>query len=37
MYNPKGPNGPSFSAYITYNKEKDASLAILVIYIYKYK
>ena len=30
IYNPKGPNGPSLSAYITYSNEKDASVAILV-------
>jgi hypothetical protein len=29
-YNPNGPNGPSYSAYVTFNNERDASLAIYV-------
>ncbi|EGR34417.1 RNA recognition motif protein, putative [Ichthyophthirius multifiliis] len=30
-YNPQGPNGPSYSAYITFQSEKEASMAILGI------
>ena len=29
-FNPKGPNGPTYSAYITYSSDQEASLAILV-------
>jgi CCR4-NOT transcription complex subunit 4 len=30
-YNPFGRNGPSYSAYVTYQKEEEAALAILAI------
>lgn len=29
-FNPRGINGPTFSAYITFTNDKDASVAILV-------
>ena len=29
-YNPNGPIGPSYSAYITFDNEFDATVAILV-------
>lgn len=32
-YNSASPNGPSFSAYITFAKEIDAAVAILVCFI----
>jgi len=33
-YNPKGSNGPSFSAYVTYSCEREASMAIIVSYLF---
>lgn len=30
-YNPNNQKGPSYSAYITYSNEREASLAIYVI------
>lgn len=30
-FNPRGSNGPTYSAYVTYSNEKEASLAILVL------
>ena len=32
-YNPGAPNGPSYSAYITYSNEIEASTAILVDFL----
>lgn len=29
-FNPRGSNGPTYSAYVTYSSDKEASLAILV-------
>jgi CCR4-NOT transcription complex subunit 4 len=29
-YNPGGPNGPSYSAYLTFENDIEASIAILV-------
>jgi len=29
IYNANGPNGPSYSAYVTYSSPEEASLAIL--------
>jgi CCR4-NOT transcription complex subunit 4 len=31
IYNQNGPNGPSFSAYITYSNAEESSLAILAL------
>lgn len=31
LYNTNGPNGPSYSAHITYSNEKEASIAILAM------
>jgi len=33
-YNPKGSNGPSFSAYVTYSCEREASMAIIVSHLF---
>ncbi len=30
-YNPLGPNGPSYSAYITFSSDQEASITILAI------
>lgn len=29
-FNPRGPSGPTYSAYITYSNDQEASLAIFV-------
>jgi len=34
-YNPKGSNGPSFSAYVTYSCEREASMAIIVSHLFE--
>lgn len=31
QYNANGPNGPSYSAHVTYFSEKEASIAILAM------
>ena len=31
LYNANGPNGPSYSAHVTYSNEKEASIAILAM------
>ena len=31
VYNPNGPNGPQYSAYITFQNDRQASIAILAL------